>query len=209
MSSIVTSSIGAVRTNRPSRMIVTRWQQTKTSSSRCEMNSTAAPLRAQGLDDVEQPLDLDRGQRGGRLVHDQHPRVERQRLGDLDDLLVGDRQPAGGAGRVQGDAETGEDRAGVALHRPPVDAPPTAERLAADEDVLGDGEVGEQRRLLVDDRDAGGLGRRPGRENSTGAAVDGERAAVGPVHPAEDLDQRRLAGAVLAEQRVRLAGVAA
>ena len=40
---MVSSSIGAVRTNRPSRMIVTRWQLAKTSSSRCEMNSTAAP----------------------------------------------------------------------------------------------------------------------------------------------------------------------
>ena len=43
MSSTVRSAIGAVRTNRPSRMIVTRWQQTNTSSSRCEMNNTAAP----------------------------------------------------------------------------------------------------------------------------------------------------------------------
>ena len=40
--SIVTSSMGAVLTKRPSRMIVTRWQIEKTSSRRCEMNSTAA-----------------------------------------------------------------------------------------------------------------------------------------------------------------------
>ena len=35
------------------------------------------------------------GQRRGRLVHDQDAGVERQRLGDLDHLLLGDRQRAG------------------------------------------------------------------------------------------------------------------
>ncbi len=44
-SSTVMSCAADVRTNRPSRMIVTRWQLAKTSSSRCEMKSTAAPSR--------------------------------------------------------------------------------------------------------------------------------------------------------------------
>ena len=40
---------------RPSRMTVTRWQIAKTSSSRCEMNSTAAPAARRRLDDPEEP----------------------------------------------------------------------------------------------------------------------------------------------------------
>ena len=40
----------------------------------------------------EQPLDLALRQRRRRLVHDQHAGVERQRAGDLDELLLGGAQ---------------------------------------------------------------------------------------------------------------------
>ena len=93
----------------------------------------------------------------------------------------------------------------LAPHPAPVDAPAARQRLRADEDVLGDRQVREQRRLLEDDRDAGRvrLGgacrRRPPRPSIS------TRPAVGPVHAGEDLDERRLAGAVLAHERVGLA----
>ena len=45
---------------------------------------------AELADDAEQFLDLRLGERGGRLIHDEHFGVERQRLGDLDHLLLGD-----------------------------------------------------------------------------------------------------------------------
>ena len=83
------------------------------------------------------------------------PRIERERLGDLDELLLGDREAAGDPVGVEPDAEPLEDRRGLGVHRTAVDAPAGAEGLAADEDVLGDGQVGEQRRLLVDDGDPG------------------------------------------------------
>ena len=41
-----------------------------------------------------------------------------------------------------------------------------------------------------------------GLRNVTGLAVDGDGALVGPLHPVEDLHQRRLAGAVLADDGV-------
>ena len=66
--------------------------------------------RAQRLDDAEQPLDLGRRERRGRLVHHDHARVRRQRLGDLDQLLVGDREPAREPVRVEPDAELVEQR---------------------------------------------------------------------------------------------------
>src|SRR5690606_3877303 len=52
---------------------------------------------AQRVDQPEERLDLGVGQGAGGLVHDQHARVEGERLGDLDHLLGGDgevRDPA-------------------------------------------------------------------------------------------------------------------
>ena len=92
-SSGVMSATGASCTTAPSRMTVTVSQSTKTSSRRWEMNRTARRARAargRRRTAARPPA----RQRGGRLVHDDHARVEGERLGDLDDLLVGDREAA-------------------------------------------------------------------------------------------------------------------
>ena len=163
-------------------------------------------LVAQAAGDGEEPLDLDAAERGGGLVHDQQAGVERDGLRDLDDLLVGDREAQGGAPGVDVHAEPVEELLGLGVHRRPVDPAAAAERLAAHEDVLGDRQVREQRRLLVDHRDAGRLGR-GGRAEVDVLAVEAEHAPVALVHAGDDLDQRRLAGAVLADQRVDRATV--
>ena len=87
----------------------------------------------------------------------------------------------------------------------PVDAAPGGERLPADEDVLLDREIGEQNRLLVDDRDPGvaGVGRAVEEDLP---AVHEDRAGVRRMDSGEDLDEGRLAGAVLAHESVYLAG---
>jgi hypothetical protein len=102
-------------------------------------------------------------------------------------------------------AEPLEQFAAARGERLAVDAAAAGERLAAHEDVLRDREVGEERGLLVDHRDAGraGGGRAVERHR---LAVEQHAAGVGAVHTGEDLDQRRLARAVLADQGVRLAG---
>ena len=163
------------------------------------------PLRAQRLDDAEQPVDLGAGQRSGRLVHHDHPRVRRQRLRDLDELLVGDRQPAREPVGVEPNAELLEHGGRLAPHPPVVDAAEPLERLYADEDVLGDGQVGEERRLLKDDRDPGRL-RLLGVVEDRLLAVEHQPTGVGPVDAGEDLDERGLAGAVLSDEAVHLAG---
>ena len=160
--------------------------------------------RPQRLDDAEQPVDLRAGERGGRLVHHDHARVRGQRLHDLDQLLVGDREPARETVRVEPDAELVEDGGRLAAHPPAVDAAEALERLRADEDVLGDAQVGEERRLLEDDRDPRRL-RLLGVVEDRLLAVEHEPARVGPVDAGEDLDERRLARAVLADEPVHLA----
>ena len=78
-------------------------------------------LVAEAPRDREQPLDLDAGQRRGRLVHDENPRIQGDGLRDLDDLLVGDGQSERRAVRVHPDAEALEQGERLFAHRAPVD----------------------------------------------------------------------------------------
>ena len=65
------------------------------------MWTTPTPFVAELADDSEQLADLGLGQRRSRLVHDQDRGVEGQRLGDLDHLLLGNREVADPPPRVQ------------------------------------------------------------------------------------------------------------
>ena len=79
-----------------------------------------------------------------------------------------------------------------------------ARKLAAEEDILGDVQVGNERELLEDDGDPepAGVG---GRRDAHRLAFEQELAAVGMVGAVQRLDQRRFARAVLAEQHVHFA----
>ena len=157
-------------------------------------------------DDVEQARDVALGQRGGRLVHDQDARVVRQRAQDLDPLAVADGERADDlVGGEVVDLERGEQRLGLRPHGAPVDPAAAGARRMAEEDVLGDGEFGKEQQLLIDGRDPGALGFL-GRGEARRAPVDQDLAGVRLIDAGDDLDQRRLARAVLAEQRVNLAG---
>ena len=160
--------------------------------------------RPQVADDREQALDLVRRERRRRLVEDQDARLDRQRLGDLDELLVGHRQAADRRADVELDVELLEQGLRGPPRRAPVEDPEPAGRGVADEHVLGDGQVREEARLLVDDGDAEGAGV-GGAVDLGRLAVERDRAAVGLVDAGQDLDQRALAGAVLADQGVDLA----
>ena len=69
----------------------------------------------------------------------------------------------------------------------------------AHEDVLGDRQVGEDQRLLVDRHDAVPLSV-GGRPDVKWLAIHQKLAGVGVVEAGHDLDQGRLAGTVLAQQ---------
>ena len=97
-------------TTRPSRSTTTRSAQAVTSPSRCEMKMTLTPDARRSATTLEQPLGLGDGQARGRLVHDDEPALERQRLGDLDELALRDRQPRHRRRRREVHPEPGEDR---------------------------------------------------------------------------------------------------
>lgn len=73
--------------------------------------------------------------------------------------------------------------------------------LAAENDVLQDGEVVGQHEVLVHHADAAGDGVGRAVEGDLGA-VDGDGALVRLLHAVQDLHQGRLAGTVLADEGV-------
>ena len=93
----------------------------------------------------------------------EHAGLDRQRLGDLDQLLVGHRQATDRRADVELDVELVEQRLGRPPRPAPVDRPEATRRGVADEHVLGDGQVREEAWLLVDDGDPERRATRPGR----------------------------------------------
>ena len=160
----------------------------------------------EAADQAVQDLDLGVVERRRRLVHDQQLGVVGQRLADLDHLLLGDREAADELLGPQRQMEALDQLARLRVEPALVEEEPRAARLAPDEEVLRDREVGHQVELLVDDADAELL-RVLGRDRLVGLAVEEELALVGVVDAGQQLHQRRLAGAVLADQREDLAGV--
>jgi hypothetical protein len=158
-------------------------------------------------DNLEQSIDLAAGDRRGRLVHDQHARIERQGPDDLDRLTLGDAEQLDRQIDVDRRLQACEQLACMPAHRRPVD-PPSPTRLASDEDVLGNRKVREHGRMLVDHRDTVTLRvARPADRDLL--ALEQDPAAIGLVDTAQDLDQRALAGAVLAGKRVHAPGMQA
>ncbi|CAH0306222.1 hypothetical protein SRABI128_04345 [Microbacterium sp. Bi128] len=154
----------------------------------------------------EQPFHLDAAEGCRGLVHHQDFGVQRNGLGDFNDLLVRDGQAFGDAGRVDRNAEPLEQLARLPYHGRFADEPEAALGLAADENVLRDAQVGEERGFLVDDRDSGVLALGNIAELDA-LACHLEVAGIGVVQACEDFHQSGLAGAVLADECVDFAGL--
>lgn len=91
---------------------------------------------------------------------------------------LGDRQLVDGGPRADaGRADPVEEFGGAPFHGPAVDESVPG-GFPAEEDVLGDGAVGQERELLVDDADSGCLGLGRVAEGVLGA-VDREGPGVG------------------------------
>ena len=155
-------------------------------------------LRAQVAEDREEDLHLVLGERGGGLVEDEDARVFAQRLHDLDELLFPHAEMRDGRGGVDRDLEAPQQRARVAMHARPVDERPPA-RLGAEEDILRDGHLLDQRQLLIDDGEPSALRVGDGPE-MRGLAVRDQLPLVAAmrVQAAQELDERGFPRAVLA-----------
>ena len=155
---------------------------------------------------AEQVLGLARRQRGGRLIQHQHPRLQRQRLGDLNELLLRHAQLLHRAIEIDSHRQPLENGLGLAPHRPPIQQAPAVPDLPVEEDVVDGAHVGNQREFLKNNADAG-LDRLAIVVKAALLAVDKNIALVRLINAAHDFHQRRFAGAVFAQQGVHFAAL--
>ena len=153
----------------------------------------------------EQVLDLVRRERGGRLVHDQQPRAGGERLGDLEQLPVGDAEARAPAYR---DRSRPRARRGAA----PLSSASRASRRCRGGRAGGARRRRSPRRSDPGRRSAPGTSRRcragarpAGSPIRCGSPSIEDLAVVGLDDARQDLHERRLAGAVLADERVHRA----
>ena len=162
------------------------------------------------LDQLQPAPGLGYAQGGERLVEQHQPAAPMDEAGQLDRLPLAARERVDtGAQRGDAAAERAQGRGGLGLHlalAQPAQARDAPGQLAAHEEVGDDVDVRAQGEILVDRLDAGGLGVGRARERDL-LSLDRERAAARRLGAGDDLDQRRLAGPVVAQQRRDLAGM--
>jgi hypothetical protein len=161
------------------------------------------PTRLEATDHVEQDLDFAFIERGRRFVHDDDPRVGRDRPRDGHHLLQGNVERTERPPHVDVHAEAVQHRGGIAVHPLPIEQTP-APRLTTHEDVLGRASIGNEVDLLVDRADPGELGLL-GVVEVDRLPLQQDRPGVAPVGAVEDLDKGALAGAVLTDDGVHFA----
>ena len=156
----------------------------------------------QAADNAEDLGSLGVRQRRGRLVEDQQARGAAERAANLHELFLRRAQPIDARLGIEREAMLGDQLARLALHRTLVEQRPSLP-FAPEEEILGDREVRRQQRFLVHHRDADGMGVRRTVEIHRLPAPT-HHAAIALQHARDDLHQRRLTRAVLADEGVHL-----
>ncbi len=154
---------------------------------------------AQFTQNLEKAIGFGGAQRRRRLVQDQHPGIHRERAGNFDDLALGQRQAAHRPPQVDLLAEPRQEGFGFLTHSRWID--PETAGLAAEVHVLDRVEVGNQARVLVDHRHAEAT-RLGGTEVHGGISANADLSGVRLADAGENSHERRLAGTVLANERV-------
>ncbi len=138
-------------------------------------------------------------QGGGRLVHNNHFRINEDRLGDLNHLLHAHAESACRLGRVYVLTEGSHDLFGLFVHCIVIKQAARPLDPLVDKDIVGDAQQLLNVQLLVHTGDTGC--RRFVRVfESLLLAVDINLALVGLMYAGQHLDQRGLARAVLTNQ---------
>src|SRR5262245_19073099 len=105
---------------------------------------------AQTAHDRHQLLNISFCERSSRLIHDYNAGILRQSLGNLDALAVGYGKARDlGIDIEMVRVEFVEKLTRTGAHRRPIETAPAFARRVIDEDVLGDGELREQQKLLI------------------------------------------------------------
>ena len=165
-------------------------------------------LGAQLSQDAEQVAGLVRGDRRRRLVQEEDPRLQGEGLGDLDQLHLGRAEGGDRPGRRHVESHRLHPGSRVSVNGCVIDELWKPGRYPLEQDVLCHGELRDQVVLLVDDADPR-LQRVARGPKTNGRPVDRDAAGVRLVNAGEDLDQRALAGAVLADQGLDLSAAQA
>ena len=148
------------------------------------------------------------GQARRRLVQDQQARIVDEGLGDLDHLLLGDREVAHDRVRIQADAKPVKNRPGLCQHFGAIDEDAGGARLHSEKDVLRDRHVRGEVEFLEDDGDALVVGVAHAGQMQF-LTLEDQLAAilVRWMSAGNDLHEGRLAGAVLAHDGMHRAGL--
>ena len=141
-------------TVRPSRSTVMRSATAKISVSRCDTKIVATPWPPSRRTIPKSDSTSSSVRRARRLVEDEHPGVDRERSRDLHQLLLIRAQLPNELRGVQVEAEPGQRLRRPSLRTAPVDQPEAAKHAVPEKDVLGDRQIGGERRLLRDHGDA-------------------------------------------------------
>ena len=165
----------------------------------------AAPGLGEPAEQEEDLLRLLWGQHRRRFVEDQDPCVPVEGLQDLDTLLLADRQAADLRVGVDVESEPGREVADPARRLPAIQEQGVRHRLVAQDDVLGHGQHRHEHEVLMDHADAvvDGVARST---HGHRLSVQQDLALVGTGEAVEDVHEGGLAGAVLAQERMDLAG---
>ena len=165
-------------------------------------------FRAETQDELLDGGPLPETEGGGRLVHDDERRAPARGAADRNRLSLAAREAAHlGADRRPVDEQPVKRFLRPRDHRAPVEDPERAEaarQLAVEIHVLPDRQVLDQREVLVDGFDAEAA-RVDRRADPDRFAVEADRAGIRLLHAGDAADQRRLAGAVVANDRGDLA----
>ncbi|EAU65598.1 conserved hypothetical protein [Stigmatella aurantiaca DW4/3-1] len=154
--------------------------------------------RAQPFHQPEEHLALMGGERGGGLVQGNDRGVEDGGLGNLHHLPGAQRQIGHLGLGVHLDADLPQHRADLGEQFLEADDPEPGGK-AAQHEVLGHRQLRHELKLLVDDGHPGG-DRIARRDEALRLSTDAQLTALGGVIPPENLDERGLARAVLAQQ---------
>src|SRR5262249_11708607 len=165
-----------------------------------ENSHTALP---QPGDDAVEPGGLGFRQRAGWLIHDEDFTFQRQRLGNLHQLLIADAKLAYELPGVDVALQLDQQVSGRTLHRSLIKE--EQETLLPTEEDIGRGREGfDQVQLLVNDADAGMFGIAGAAEAQRPPAQEHLTFEIGE-HARENLHERAFASAVLGDNGVQFA----